>query len=124
MHVPGERSCPAKAAQLRGGDAIGEEVGSQPAVRFRDADGEQAFGMHVAKILEGKARFPIVFLRARSEHPPAEVPCLLDKVGLKRSKPKCIRRENRRISLVAFQRVIHAIPVPRSSLVYSTSRLE
>ena len=85
------------------------KVGAQAAVRLRDADGEQALGVHVAKILEREARLAVVFLGAWREHTPAEAPRLVDEVGLQRRQAKCVGGKNRCVTLMACQRVVVAV---------------
>src|SRR3954452_1557595 len=97
MHVPGQRSRSTIASELRGRETVSHKVGAEPAIRFRNADSKQPFGMHVAEILYRKARFPIVSRRAGREHAMAKLPRLVDKLGLEWRQPERVGRKDRRI---------------------------
>ncbi len=100
MHVPGERGRPAKAAELRGGQAIGLEIGAETALLLRDADREQAFRMHVAEVLDRESGLTIVFLRARRQHAAAECPRPSDQLGLGIAQAERFRRKDRGVAIV------------------------
>src|SRR5947207_2071791 len=97
MHVPGQRSRPTVPSEFRGREAIGHKVRAEPAIRLGNADSKQPFGMHVAEILYRKARFPVVSRRAWREHATAELPRLVDKLGLEWRQPEGVGRKDRRI---------------------------
>ena len=89
MHVPGQRGRAAIAADLGGGEAIGAERRAGAAMLLRHADAEQAFGMHVAKILDREGRLAIVLGGARRQHACAEAARLGDQRGLFLAEPEC-----------------------------------
>ena len=107
MHVPGERSRPAKAAELGGCEAIGGEIGTYAAFLTGDADCQPAFCVHVAKVLDGETRLAIVSSRARREYALAEPACLVDEFRLQRGKAKSIRGKDRRLRISAIERIVH-----------------
>ena len=78
--------------------------------------------MHVAEVLDREARLAVVFLRARSKHTAAEPPRLVDELGLGRRQAECVGRKDRRVALVAFERIIHCACSAATSPVDSNSR--
>jgi hypothetical protein len=74
VHVEGERGGAVVAPHLRGDEAIGAEVGAQPAMARRHAELEQARLAHVGVVLEREGRVAIVLRRARRELLGPELP--------------------------------------------------
>ena len=109
MHVPGERGRAAVAAELCGGEAIGAERGAEPALLLRHADAQQAFGVHVAEILDREGRVAVVLRGARRQHARAEAARLVDQRGFLVAEPEGFRAEDRRVAVVRVEgRVVHA----------------
>jgi hypothetical protein len=103
VHVPGERGRAAVAAELRRCEAIGEEIGAEASVGFRDADGEKPLAVHIAEILERERRVAVVLGRARCQDPPSEAACLADQVGREIRKPERIGSEDRSVEVVRVE---------------------
>src|SRR2546422_15522 len=103
MHVPGERSRPAIAAELGGCQAIGGKIGTQAAFLTGDADRQPAFRMHVAKVLDRETCLAIVSSRARRKHAAAETASLVDKLRLKRGEAEGIRSKDGRLRIMAIE---------------------
>ena len=97
VHVPGQRGGSAVAAELGGGEAVGAVAGADAAVRRRHADGEQAFLVHVAEVLDRERGGAIVLGGAVGEHTRAEAARVLDQVGFAASEPERGRIEDRRV---------------------------
>ena len=68
---------------------------------------EQAFGMHVAEILDREGRLAIVLGGARRQHARAEAARLVDQRGFLVAEPEGVGGEDRRVGLcvsMAFMR--------------------
>ena len=103
MHVPGQRGRAAIAAELGGGQTIGAEARARAALLARHADGEQAFLVHVAKVLDRERRIAIVLRGARRQHAGSEPARLFDQVGLVVARRKARAIEDRRGGVMSVE---------------------
>src|SRR5437879_3630583 len=67
MHVEGERGGPTPAAELGRDQAIGREIGAEPALALGNAQGGELGGLEVGVVLEREARLAVVARGARRE---------------------------------------------------------
>src|SRR5262249_26702712 len=114
MHVPGQRGRAAIAAELGGGEAVCLEIGPEAALLLRHADGKEAFRVHVAKILERKARLAVVLGGPRLQHAAPEPPRLFDQRGLKIVEAERGRGKDWRLDVVRVDtlRIHYFTPAP------------
>jgi hypothetical protein len=108
MHVPRQRGRAAVAAELGRGEAVGAVRCAGPAMLFRHADAEQPLTMHVAEILDREGGVAIVLGSAGREHPRPEAARLGDQRGLFVGKAERVGREDRGVTVVRVDRMVHA----------------
>ena len=108
MHVEGQRRGAAIAPHLGRGQTISLEIGAEPAVLFGNANTEQAFAVHVAKVLDWKTRVAIMLGGPRRQHAAAEAARMRDQIGLKLRETECVWREDRIVFAAVGGRAMHA----------------
>ena len=107
MHVEGKRRRAAETAEFRRRETISAIARAAPAVLLGNADAEQALAVHVAEVLERKARLAVVLRGAWRQHPRAEPPRLRDQLRLGVAKQERLRREHRGASVMSIEIAVH-----------------
>ena len=103
MHVPGQRRRAAVAPDLGGADRIGAVAGAEPALPFRDADGEEAGLVQVAIVLGREAGLAVVDRGALGEDRLAHGTRLRGERGLLVAQAEGSGIEQRRIEAHAVE---------------------